>query len=208
MPQYIPEIQLEDVQIRWRNFEGREENYNAPGQRNFHVVLPADVAEDMIKQGWNVKKKEPREVGDEPFYHMKVKVSFKFKAPRLTTVSKKWDPNKGQQKLVRNLLPEDLVLALDMFEFDKVDLILSPSRWNVRGESGVTAYVKTGFFFIHQDALEAKYAEIPYENENTLAIEGPDPAKDWIEGESTEWTEEEYSEDDELENPRRKELVR
>ncbi|AXQ61296.1 hypothetical protein SEA_LIBERTYBELL_55 [Streptomyces phage LibertyBell] len=194
---YIPEMQLDGVRLIWRNFEGREEQFNAEGNRNFHVVLPEDVAQEMIKQGWNVKQKPPRDEEDEPFYYLKVKVSFKFKAPRLTTVSKKWDPKLNRQKLVRNLLPEELVLTLDMFEFEKVDLILSPSRWNVRGESGVTAYVKTGFFFIKQDALEERYAQIPFADEDILAIEGPDPSTDWVEGEVISETEE----IEELEDP-------
>lgn len=192
---YIPEMQLDGVRLIWRNFEGREEEYNAVGQRNFHVVLPEDVALQMIDQGWNVKVKPPREPGEETFYTLKVKVSYKYKAPRLTTVSKKWDHKTGKDKLVRNLLPENLVMTLDMFEFEKVDLILSPSHWNVRGESGVTAYVKTGFFFVRRDALEEKYAYIP--EEDMLAIEGPDPSNDWVEGEVISETEE----IDELEDP-------
>jgi hypothetical protein len=181
---YIPEMQLDGVRLIWRNFEGREEQYNAEGNRNFHVILPEDIAEEMIKQGWNVKSKPPQQEGEETFYYMKVKVSYKFKAPRLTTVSKKWDPKTNTQKLVRNLLPEELVLTLDMFEFEKVDLILTPYSWGpIRGESGVTAYVKTGFFFVKQDALEERYASIPFADDEILAIEGPDPAKDWIDGE-------------------------
>jgi hypothetical protein len=182
--QYIPEVQLDGVRVIWRNFEGREE-FNQTGNRNFTVVLPPEIAEDMVKQGWSVKSKPPREEGEDTFYYMKVKVSFKFKQPRITLVTKKFDPKLDKQRLMRTLLDEEALTVLDMVEFDNVELILSPSRWTVRGESGVTAYLKTGFFFQHQDALEERYANLPFADEmnGPLAIEGPDPAKDWIDGE-------------------------
>jgi hypothetical protein len=92
---------------------------------------------------------------------MKVNVSFKVKPPRVTMVTKKWDPALEQQTAMRTLLTEDLVMLLDHAEFDRVDMILNASWWEVRGDSGYTAYLKTGFFFIHQDPLEERYANIP-----------------------------------------------
>jgi hypothetical protein len=158
---YIEDVQLDNVRVVFKNFTGREEAYNAEGQRNFHVVLPEETAEKMIADGWNVKKKDPREEGEKPFYHMKVKVSFKVKPPRVTMVTKKWNPELEQQTAMRTLLTEDLLMLLDHAEFDRVDMILNASRWEIRGEKGVTAYLKTGFFFIHQDPLEERYASIP-----------------------------------------------
>jgi hypothetical protein len=192
---YIPEVQLDGIRIIWRNFEGREE-FNVSGNRNFTVVLPEVAALDMIKQGWNVKSKAPREEGEETFYYMKVKVSHKFKPPRIYLVTKKYDPKIDAQKLMRTSLDEEALAILDQVEFDNVDIILSPSKWTVRGESGVTAYLKTGFFFQHQDVLEERYAALPFTDADNgpLAIEGPDPAKDWIEGESSDWVEEEVDE--------------
>lgn len=158
---YIEDVQLDNVRVIYKNLSGREEAYNAEGQRNFHVVLPTEIAEKMTAEGWNVKKRDPREEGEEPLYHMKVKVSFKIKPPRVTMVTKKWNPELQQQTAMRTLLTEDLLMLLDHAEFDRVDMILNASKWEVRGEKGVTAYLKTGFFFIHQDPLEERYANIP-----------------------------------------------
>lgn len=194
---FIPPMQLEGVRIKYPNFEGRKDTYNAQGERNFLVELPEEVALQMIDQGWNIKIKPPREEGDEALYTIKVKVSYKFRPPRVTMVSKKWDKSLGKQKLMRTPLDEEVIELLDQAEFDNIELIITPSFWNVNGNSGVAAYLKTGFFFIYQDPLEERYAGLPVVGEDhaleqggeRLAIEGPDVLKDWIEGESSDWVE-------------------
>ena len=46
---------IEDCQLIFRNFEGKEGQYNRKGDRNFAVILPQDVAHQMLKDGWNVR---------------------------------------------------------------------------------------------------------------------------------------------------------
>ena len=41
---FINTAQLDDAQIRFRNFSGNPGQYNAQGQRNFCALLPEDVA--------------------------------------------------------------------------------------------------------------------------------------------------------------------
>ena len=76
-------IQIDDARIVFRNFSGRGDKYNRDGDRNFAVVIPNEeikdaLLEDVNEYGvpWNVKIRQPREEGDDPFMYMKVKVKF------------------------------------------------------------------------------------------------------------------------------------
>ncbi len=42
---------VEDARLIFRNFAGKEGQYNREGDRNFAVILPDDVAEQMEKDG-------------------------------------------------------------------------------------------------------------------------------------------------------------
>jgi hypothetical protein len=147
------EVILEDAQIIWRNFAGEEKPFNTAGKRNFSIVLPQDLAIEMRSAGWNVKEKPPREDGDEPFYHLPVTVKFGKNPPRLFMITRSTNR--------RTPLDEDLMPLLDRARFTTVDLIIRPYNWDVNGKQGVTAYLSTGFFTIHENRLELKYAHIP-----------------------------------------------
>jgi hypothetical protein len=57
-------VLMEGVRIIFRNFAGKEGQYNREGDRNFGVILPDDVAQQMLEDGWNVKYLKPREDDD------------------------------------------------------------------------------------------------------------------------------------------------
>ncbi len=59
-------FQIEDARLIFRNFTGKEGQYNNEGARNFSVILTDDVAVEMLRDGWNVKYLEPREEGEPP----------------------------------------------------------------------------------------------------------------------------------------------
>ena len=42
---------VENAQLIFRNFEGKEGQYNRKGDRNFSVILPKDVAHDLLRDG-------------------------------------------------------------------------------------------------------------------------------------------------------------
>ena len=46
---------FEGARLMFRNFSGKESEFNQAGDRNFCVVLEAAEAEEMKKIGWNVK---------------------------------------------------------------------------------------------------------------------------------------------------------
>lgn len=141
-------VTIEGAQIIFRNFTGKEGQYNAEGDRNFAVILEPETAERMLKDGWNVKTLEPRDEADDPTPYLPVRVSYKYRPPKIIMIT----------STSRTPLDEDAVGTLDWAQFKNVDLIVNPSEWHVNGKSGIKAYLKTMFVTIEEDELERKYA--------------------------------------------------
>lgn len=144
----VPPITIENAKIIYRNFSGSAKRFNAAGLRNFHVVLENDVAVKLEQDGWNVKWHDPREDGDSPWASLKVSLRFDNYPPRIVLIT-------GDS---RTTLDEDSVDILDWAEIEVVDLMLSPSSWEVQGKTGIKAYLKKAFVTLAQDDLETKYA--------------------------------------------------
>jgi len=144
---------IDDARITFRNFGGKPGQFNAAGQRNFHVLLPADVAAALEAQGFNVKYLRPREEGDIPQAHLKVNVKMDSNIPPKIFVI----TSKGRRQMT-----EDMMDMLDWADFAKIDLIFSRYKrdWP-DGRTTVTAYLQTFFGTIHEDELELRYADVP-----------------------------------------------
>jgi hypothetical protein len=71
------EVTIEGARLVFRNFAGNETPMNAAGKRNFAVVLDPEMAAHLEKTGWNVKRKPPKEEGDDEFIYLPVSVSYK-----------------------------------------------------------------------------------------------------------------------------------
>lgn len=143
---------MEDARILFRNFAGKEGMYNREGDRNFCVLLDPELAKDMKADGWNIKQLRAREEGDEPQDYIQVSVSYKNRPPRVMIVT-----SRG-----RTSIPEEMVEMLDWVDVKSVDLIVRPYHWNVSGKTGVKAYMQSIYITILEDALEQKYADVPY----------------------------------------------
>ena len=128
-------LQIDDAIIIYRNFSGAPSKFNREGDRNFSVIIddPA-IADELISQGWNVKIKEPREEGEDPFMYLPVKVKFSDRGPSVYLKS-------GPENCVR--LTEDTIDCLDDIDILGVDLDIRPYDWEVNGKSGRTAYLQS-----------------------------------------------------------------
>lgn len=146
---YIDDITIEDAHIIFRNFKGEGSEYNNPGNRNFAVLLDSDVAADLKSIGWNVKYLRPREDDDEPQAYLPVKVKFGRIPPKIVMVN--------SRSRTQVDLDEDSVSCLDFAEFETIDLIIRPYQWERQGKSGISAYLKTGYFTIMEDPFAHKY---------------------------------------------------
>lgn len=141
---------IEDAQIIFPNFSGREGMYNREGDRNFCVIIDEKLAEELVRDGWNIKTLKPREQGDPERLCLQVSVGFKSRPPKIVMIT-----SRG-----RTSLSEDEIELLDWADFKTVDLIIRPYEWTVNGKGGIKAYLKSLFATIIEDALELKYADI------------------------------------------------
>lgn len=147
-------VLMEGVRIIFRNFSGKEGQYNREGDRNFAVLLDEKVAAVMAEDGWNVKWLKPREEdeeGTEPQAYLPVSIRFDIFPPRVVLVTSRGRSN----------LDESSVEMLDWATIINVDLIIRPFMWGpINGKSGIKAYVQSMYVTIEEDALEMKYAEL------------------------------------------------
>lgn len=153
MPQPDNTVMMEGVRIIFRNFAGKEGQFNREGDRNFAVLLDEKVADTLAADGWNVKMLQPREgeeEGTHPQPYLPVSVNFKGRPPRVVLITSRGRTN----------LDEDSVEMLDWADILNVDLIVRPYQWDVNGKTGIKAYLQSMYVTIEEDALERKYSEV------------------------------------------------
>lgn len=127
-------LQIDDARIAFRNFEGRGDKFNRDGDRNFALVIPnQEIADALLDEGWNVKIKPARDEGEEPFMFLKVKIKFNDRGPNCYLVSR------GR----RQRLDEESVRVLDRVDIQSVDLDIRPYDWEMRGETGRSAFLQS-----------------------------------------------------------------
>ena len=144
------EVRIDDAKLVFKNFAGAEGKYNPAGNRNFGVLLPTDLAEQMEKDGWNVRWLKSKDYEDEePQGMISVKINFGNYPPNIVLVS--------DGKMSK--LSEENINVLDFAELETVDLILNGYDWKVSGKRGIKAYLKTGYFVMAVDELAKKYSQ-------------------------------------------------
>ena len=145
-------ITIENANIIWLNLSGNRTEYNAQGDRNFNIHLTQEQADQLAADGWNVKCKPARkeDPDSEDRCVLKVNVKFAYKPPRVVMV--------GNVTRKETLLDEELIGLLDDAEINKVDLVFVPYFWDIRGEVGVSAYLKTMYVEVIEDELELKWS--------------------------------------------------
>lgn len=145
-------IVVDNARIGFRNFSGKEGQYNAAGNRNFALFLDdPKFANKLEDEGWNVRWLKPKSNDDEPQAFLQVKVGFGNYPPKIVLIAN----NK------KSLLDEETIGLLDWAEIDTVDLMIRPYTYNIQGKSGIKAYLKTMYVTLVVDEFEKKYEYVP-----------------------------------------------
>lgn len=159
-------VQIDGARIIYRNFSGRGTQYNREGDRNFCVVIEDQETADMLlEEGFNVKIRQPREEGEDPFMYMKVNVKYHPKGSEFERLNPTAVLVTGRN---RNGLDEESICCLDNIEIANVDMDLTGSIWNVQGRSGKSAYLSKIYVTQEVDRFAARYAEDEYPGEEPV----------------------------------------
>lgn len=141
-------LTIENARIIFRNFSGKESQFNRAGARNFCVLIDdPEIAGGLVSDGWNVKYTHPQDEQEEPIPYIQVAVSYANVPPKIVLVT---ESNRVE-------LTEETVSTLDYAIIENVDLIVSPYHWEMGGKKGVKGYLRTMYVTIEEDAFANKY---------------------------------------------------
>ena len=144
---------IENAELIFRNFSGKETKFNPEGNRNFCILLnPAD-GDNLADAGWNVKYLKPRDEDEDPRPYIKASVRFDKFPPKIVLICGK----------TKKTLDEKTINILDWADIENVDVEISPHNYSVSGRSGIKAYVRNMYVTIAEDKFAAKYADIEEE---------------------------------------------
>lgn len=148
---WIDDIELADVQIKWAfsHFDGREDTFNAEGDHNFTIMLPEETAMKLKEEGWTIREMEGYEEGDPPEFLLKVKISYRYEPPKVYLI-------KGQRKVRAD---ERDLADIRRDTCDRIDVIITPSRWVHGQNTGISAYVKELYATVRESRFAAAYAD-------------------------------------------------
>lgn len=147
-------LELEDCKLlggSFRNFSGKESKFNPNGDKSVCVLIPDEMVDKLIEDGWNVKYTKPRNEEDIPKPYINVAISYKFAemAPKIYRVVEGNAPF---------LLDNDTVGQLDYDDIQRVDLSINPRYWeNDFGQKGIKAYCKTMFVTVQEETFTSRY---------------------------------------------------
>ena len=147
---YIPDIELENARIIFRNFRGEEERYNPAGKRNFSVIIPDEVEQRLIADGWNIKHLAPRDEDDTPTPYLQVAVSYDNYPPAVYMISN------GRKTELNN----ETIDILDRAELENVDMVITPYFWEMTNGSGIKAYLKEMYVTVRTSRFADKYSDM------------------------------------------------
>lgn len=111
---------IDGMDILFRNFRGEGTRYNADGKRNFNVIVPNDVAEQLIDSGWHLRILKPRDEDEDPKYCLKVSLNIGGRSPLEV-----WQYTRNG----RVLLDEEMIENLDWADIERADFVVSPHEY-------------------------------------------------------------------------------
>jgi hypothetical protein len=142
---------FEGRRILFRNFSGEKSKFNPQGDRTFNVIITQEEADELTREGWNVKSLPPREEDELPTPTLPVRVYYGKRSPVAVLIT-----HRGKTPL-----DESMIGILDWAEPKQIDMIIRPSHWDVNGKQGIKAYLKAVYFTMQESELDLKYADIP-----------------------------------------------
>ena len=149
-------ITIRDARIapyKFRNFEGRETEYNRKGDRNFVIFLDSPLAQQLEADGAPVSWKPDKYNEGEMRAQMKVHVKYRDRKgnqlipPKVVLVTRK-----GQSQL-----DEDTIGMLDSADIEKCDIILNQYANGASMGPENSVALKTMYVTLSEDEFADEY---------------------------------------------------
>lgn len=143
---------LRDARFNFRNFSGMNSRFYVPGtelKRNFGVILPIELAQQMLQDGWPVKFPDPRVDEEERDPYITVHLGYKIRPPRVAMKTSTGTVTLGQED----------VEVLDWADIKEAHVIANMGHWTMEttGKTGQKAWLKTLVVVIEEDELELEF---------------------------------------------------
>ena len=171
-------VTFKDVELRWKNFSGKSDDFNPQGKRFFHIVLNEEMANELrnvelttksgkIVHGANVKTHIPKTGEGDPMYTLKILIGdfFPEEVIRVTPES-------------RMKLNEDTIGNLDREYIEKAKVMVTLSPYERPGNTGITAYCRKLAVWIKEDNFDEDFKDIPEVGSGMKAVTYGDDADD------------------------------
>lgn len=150
-------LQIDNARILWPNFAGAEKGYDREGDRNFTLVFDNEaLVDELIADGWNIKKRASDDPDEPPFMTMKVKLSYKERADGSVFGPKAYLWTNG----IRNELDQDSIACLDHIDRGEINMDIRPHDWEYHGKTGRTARLNVIEVFQNVDRFQERYANM------------------------------------------------
>jgi hypothetical protein len=163
-----PNLTIENAEFVYNpNFEGREENYNDPGQRYFNVRIPDNVLDAVTADNWNIswtkpsKSATPQQIAEHvsiPF--LKVHIGFTYRPPFISV----WED--GVETVLSVDKDRDTVKLVDALQFEKKDIVVRGRPWEGPAGCGIKAWLQTFIGVVEMDDIQRKYARMRNSDES------------------------------------------
>jgi len=190
------QLVIEDAVLRFHNFEGRQTDFNAKGNRNIDVILPDnEIAVAMGEKGWNVKIRKPQDPEDDPYYTLNIKINLESRWPprifqhnkkgtiELTSIDYWIEAIRSKYKTAEELTRDfptrheleqealkymyDAISNLDSLALDDIGIVINGSEWeNERFGHGIKAYLDELHFRPQPSLFGNRYDEEAVETED------------------------------------------
>lgn len=160
------DLTVEGAAIIYKNFSGEPTQFNpSGGKRTFSLVVPQNIADELVNRGWNVKHRSPRDEGDDDMFYTEIVVNMGSMYPPKVALVFKYGDHANMKEL-----DADSISELDKNILMDIDLIIHPynhGRVNAAGAT-VKGYLKT-FYATTEPPLDfgGKYAHF-YNNEEEV----------------------------------------
>lgn len=150
-------LQIDNARIIWPNFAGAEKGYDREGDRNFTLVFDnEELVDELIADGWNIKKRPSDDPDEPPFMTMKVKLSYTVRRDGSVFGPKAYLWTNG----VRNELDQDSIACLDHIDRGEINMDIRPHDWEYHGKTGRTARLNVIEVFQNVDRFQERYANM------------------------------------------------